>query len=84
MKGGGRVPQKGVARFVGVFAVVVGAAGADVGAGVAMHPTGGRAAKNPERVVGAVLAGENVEVQLRLALLEGNKKRRERGDHHSR
>ena len=46
---------------------------------------GRRAAKNPEGLVGGVvLAGINMDEQLGLALLEGNKKRRERGDHHSR
>ena len=46
---------------------------------------GGGAAKNPESLVGGVvLAGIDIDEQLRLALLEGNKKRRESGDHQRR
>ena len=63
---------------MGVFAVIGGATPADIGAGIAMRPTGGGAAEHPERVVGAVLAREDVEIQLRLALLQRGKRQKRR------
>lgn len=43
---------------------------------------GGRIAKNPERVVGAVLAGEDVGMELRLTLLPRNQRKRQHNQRH--
>ena len=79
VKSGGRgrswILKKGVARFVGVLAVIV-AAGSDGGRHIVMRPTSGRAAENPKRRVGVVSARENVQVQLRLPLLQRNQRER--------
>ena len=59
--------QKGTRGFVRVL-IVEASVGSDVGAGIVMRPTSGRAAENPEGGVGVVSARENVQVQLRLGL----------------
>ncbi len=64
----GRILKKGAARFVRVAPVIV-AAGSDSGRHVVMRPTARRAAKNPKRRIGVVLAGENIQPQLRLGVV---------------
>ena len=56
--------------------LVVDAGGSDIGAGIAMRSGSGGSAKNPERVVGAVLVGEDVDVKLRLTLLPRTQRKR--------
>ena len=64
------VLQKAAASFGSVLLVVVCVSGgSDFGREVAMPPSGRRAAKDPEGMVGVVVAGEDVDEQLRLALL---------------
>ena len=60
--------KKGAAGFVGVAPVIT-AAGSDSGRHIVMRPTAGRAAENPKRSVGVVLARENVHIQLRLGVV---------------
>ena len=67
--------KKGTGSFDGV-SLSEAAAGADVGVGIRMPPTGRRAAKQPEGLVGAVLGGEDVDVELGLACSGGAKDNR--------
>ena len=82
---GGRGPglKKGARGFVRVLAVIT-AAGSDSGRHVVMRPTGGRAAKHPESLIGVVSAREDVQPQLRLALFQGNQRKRRHDQRHQK
>ena len=77
---GGPVPQEGAASFGGVARSEAGSAGSEVGAVIVMRPSGRRAAKDPESLVGVVLAGEDVDEQLRSGLLQRNSGKQGCGD----